>query len=147
MSLIRWQRPKHMLSMIDEMDRVFHDVARAPWAALQGTEYEWGPPIDVYEAEGQVVIKASVPGTKKEDLDVSATDEGLTLHGATKEEAEVKEEGYYRHEIRCGSFHRMIPWPTDVDPDTVSAKLEDGVLIVTANKTEKAKGGKKVEVA
>lgn len=147
MSLIRWQRPRGMLSVMDEMDRMFRDMARMPWAALQGAEFEWGPAVDVYEQENQVVVKAGVPGVKKEDIEVSATDEGVTIHGETKQEEEVKEEGYYRREIRRGSFHRMVPWPVDVDPESVSAKLEEGILTITANKTEKAKGGKKIEVS
>ena len=147
MSLIRWQKPRGMMSVVDDMDRMFRDLARVPWAAIQGQEYEWGPPIDVYEDEGKIVVKASVPGAKKEDMEVNSTDEGVTIHGETKEEKEIKEEGYYRHEIRCGSFHRMVPWPAEVDLDSVSAKMEDGVLVITAQKIDKAKGGKKVKVA
>jgi HSP20 family protein len=132
---------------MDEMDRMFRDMARLPWAALQGAEFEWGPAVDVYEQENQVVVKAGVPGVKKEDIEVSATEEGVTINGETKHEEEVKEEGYYRKEIRRGSFHRVVPWPVDVDPESVSAKMEDGILTITANKTEKAKGGKKIEVS
>lgn len=146
MSLIRWQRPRGMVSLVDEMDRMFRDVARVPWAALQGEEYEWGPPVDVYEEEGNIIVKASIPGVKKEDLEVSTTEEGVSIHGTTKEEKEVQEEGYYRHEIRSGAFHRVIPWPAAVDPESVSAKMEDGLLVVTAAKVEKPKGGKKIEV-
>jgi HSP20 family protein len=136
-----------MVSVVDEMDRMFRDMARVPWAVLQGQEYEWGPPVDVYEEEGNIVIKARVPGVMKKDVEISATEEGVAIHGTTKEEKEIKEEGYYRHEIRSGSFHRMVPWPDDVDPDSVVAKMENGVLTITAHKTEKPKGGKKVEVA
>ena len=147
MSLIHWQRPRGMLSVVDEMDRVFRDMARVPWAALQGTEFEWGPAVDVYEQDDQVVVKAGVPGARKEDIEVSASEEGVTIHGETKQEEEVKEEGYYRKEIRHGAFHRMVPWPVAVDPDSVSAKMEDGVLIITAQKAQQPPGGKKVEVS
>ncbi len=146
MSLIRWQRPRTMLSLMDDMDRLFRDLARAPWSLLQGTDFEWGPAVDVYETDDEVVVKASVPGVGKDNLEVNVTDEALTLHGETKSEQEVKEEGYYRREIRSGSFHRVIPWPSSVDTDSVKAKLEDGILEVRAAKTEKAKGGKKIEV-
>jgi len=147
MSLIRWQRPRGMMSVVDEMDRMFREMARVPWAVLQGAELEWGPAVDVYEQDNQVIVKAGVPGVRKEDVEVSATDEGVTIHGETKQEEEVKEEGYYRREMRRGSFHRVVPWPVDVDPDSVSAKLEDGILTITANKSEKARGGKKIEVS
>ena len=103
-----------------------------PWAAIQGTEYEWGPPVDVYEEEGKVVIKASVPGVMKKDVEVSVTEEGVAIHGTTKEEKEIKEEGYYRHEIRSGAFHRVVPWPADVDPESVVAKMEGGADAICA---------------
>jgi HSP20 family protein len=135
-----------MLSLMDDMDRLFRDLVRTPWSLFPGTEYEWGPAVDVYETDDEVVVKASVPGVEKENLEVNVTDEALTLHGETKSEQEVKEEGYYRREIRSGTFHRVIPWPTSVDTDSVKAKMENGILEVRAAKTEKAKGGKKIEV-
>lgn len=145
MSLIRWQRPQTLLGMMDDWDRMMRDLARLPMAVVGG-EGEWGPAIDLYETDSEVVVKASLPGAKKENVDVSASDEGVTIHGETKSEEEVKEDGYYRHEIRRGSFHRVIPWPTSVDAEKVSAKFEDGILEIRAPKTEKAKGGKKIEV-
>ena len=147
MSLVHWQKPRGMLTVVDEMDRMFRDMARVPWAAIQGAEYEWGPPVDVYEEENKIVVKASLPGVMKKDVEVSATEEGLMIRGTTKEEKETKEEGYYRHEIHSGAFHRMVPWPDAVDPETVVAKMENGLLTVTAQKADKPKSGKQVEVA
>ena len=145
MSLIRWQKPHSMATVVDEMDRMWRDLARVPLSVVAG-EFDWGPSVDVYETETEVVVKASLAGAKKEDVEVNATDEALTIHGETRAEEEVKDEGYYRHEIRCGSFHRVVPWPTSVDSEKVSAKFEDGILEIRAPKTEKAKGGKKIEV-
>jgi HSP20 family protein len=145
--MIRWQRPHSMTGVIDEMDRAFRDLAAAPWAAaLHAGGFEWGPAVDVYETEDQIVVKSSLPGVQKEDLEVNATEDGLTIHGESKQEEEVKDDNYYRKELRRGTFHRQIPWPASVDPDTVSAKLEDGVLVVRATKIEKAAGGKQITV-
>jgi len=147
MSLIRWSRPRSALSAFDEMDRMFRDMARAPWAALaQAGQYEVGPAVDVYETEDEVVVKAAVPGVTKEALEVNATEEGLTIHGETKREEKVEEEGYHLRELRWGSFHRVIPWPAAIEAEKVKAKFEDGILTVTAPKAEQAKGGKKIEV-
>jgi HSP20 family protein len=146
MSLIRWQKPHGMGPVVDEMDRLFRDLARFPWVNFPTGDFEWGPAIDVYETENEVVVKANLAGAKKEDVDVNATEEALTIHGETKAEEEAKEEGFYRHELRTGTFHRVIPWPTSVNSEAVAAKFEDGILVIRAPKTEKAKGGKKIDV-
>ena len=146
MSLIRWQKPHSMNEVVDEMDRMFRELARFPWVPIPAGDFQWGPAVDVYETETEVVIKASLAGVKKDELEVHATEEALTLNGETRGEDEVKEEGYFRHELRTGAFHRVIPWPTSVDSEQVLAKFEDGMLEVRAPKTEKAKGGKRIEV-
>jgi HSP20 family protein len=146
MSLVRWQRPQNLGNVVDEMDRMFRELARFPWVSLPGGEFEWGPAVDVYETENEVVIKANLAGAKKEDVEVNATEEALTIHGEMKKEEEIKEEGYYRRELRYGTFHRVIPWPSTVDSENISAKFDDGILEIRAAKTEKAKGGKKIEV-
>lgn len=146
MSLIHWQKPHSMTAVVDEMDRMFRELARTPWIPFPTAEFEWGPAVDVYETDSELVIKANLAGAKKEDVEVNATEEALTIHGETRHEEEVKAEGYYRHELRCGTFHRVIPWPTSVDSEQIAAKFEDGLLVIRVPKTEKAQGGKKIEV-
>jgi len=134
------------MSLFDEMERAFRDLARSPLSAAGIADFDWGPAVDVYETEGEVVVRANLAGAAKEDVEVNATDEAVTVHGETRQESEVREEGLYRREFRYGSFHRTIPWPTNVDSQSVSAKLEDGILTIRAQKTEKAMGGQKVSV-
>jgi HSP20 family protein len=99
----------------------------------------WGPRVDVIDGENEVTVKADLPGVKKEDLEVSATETELTISGKTSEEKEEKRESYYRLERRSGQFSRAIDLPAAIKPEEVKAKLENGILEVTAPKAEPEK--------
>lgn len=86
-------------------------------------------PLDVYETEDAVVIRASVPGFKPEDIDVTVTGDVLTIKGQYKPEDESKNRRNYIHrERRYGSFVRQLTLPTAIDANRVSATFENGVL-------------------
>jgi HSP20 family protein len=91
---------------------------------------EWTPSVDVYERDNTLVVKAEVPGLKKEDIEVALDQGDLVIRGERKAESEVKEENYYRIERNYGSFYRRIPLPFEVQADQVSASYNDGVLEV-----------------
>ncbi len=97
-----------------------------PGLADQG----WAPRVDVVNAEGEVIVKADVPGVKKDDLQVTATETELTISGESKEELEEKKDQYYRVERRWGHFSRRVELPAEVKPAEVKAKLENGILEV-----------------
>jgi len=129
-----------MQSVLDEFDRW---GKLAPWSS----EDDYGPAVDVYQTDDEVVVKAQLPGVNKEDLDVTVQDNQLIIRAETKREEEVEEEGYLRREIRYGSLARALPLPAEVDEEQVTAKLTDGVLEVHAKKTEKpTEVGKKIQV-
>jgi HSP20 family protein len=90
----------------------------------------WRPSVDVYEKDGNLVIKAELPGMKKEDIEVALDQGDLVIRGERKAESEVKEENYYRIERNYGSFYRRIPLPFEVKPDQITASYNDGVLEV-----------------
>lgn len=150
MSLIRWQRSPQMLArpmmrahdLFDELDRLFTtSVSEA------AGEADYGPAVDVYQTEDEVVVKAQLPGVKKEDVDVSIQDNTLTIRAETRREEEVDEEGYFRRELRYGTFARRLPLPAAVDEEQVKATMSDGVLEVRAKKTEEEEvSGKKISV-
>ncbi len=149
MSLIRWRRRPQMLArpmmrahdLFDELDRLFATPGEL------SEEAEYGPAVDVYETDDEVVVKAQLPGVKKEDLDVNIQENTLTIRAETRREEEVDEEGYFRRELRYGSWARRLPLPAEVDEEQVSAKLTDGLLEVRAIKRETpAETGKHIEV-
>ncbi len=100
---------------------------------------QWAPAIDIYDSKDNVVVKADLPGLKKDDIEVLIQDNILTIKGEKKQEREVKEEDYIRSERFYGSFHRSISLPSEVDGSKVKAVFKDGVLELTLPKKEEAK--------
>jgi HSP20 family protein len=92
------------------------------------------PRVDVFERNGDIVVKAELPGVKKEDVDLSIEGSDLILRAEQREEREVKEENWYRMERNYGSIYRRLPLPEGVQTDRISASLHDGVLDVTIPK-------------
>jgi HSP20 family protein len=128
--------------LFDELDRLF-----STQVSDMGEEADYGPAVDVYETDEEVVVKAQLPGVKKEDVDVSLQENAITIRAETRREEEVDEEGYFRRELRYGTFARRLPLPAEVDEEQVSAKMEDGVLEVRAQKAvEVEDAGKKISV-
>jgi HSP20 family protein len=85
------------------------------------------------------VVKAQVPGMSKENVQVSITEDALTLKGEMKEEEKTEDKNYHRREFRYGAFARTIPLPMAVQADKATAQLKDGVLEITIPKSEQAK--------
>jgi HSP20 family protein len=99
----------------------------------------WTPDVDVFERDGRLVVRADLPGVKREDVDVHVEDGVLVIRGSRKEEHEVKEEGYHRMERVQGSFARRIQLPDGVRPADVAASFKDGVLEVVVPRPAGAK--------
>jgi HSP20 family protein len=98
------------------------------------------PNVDVIDREKEVIVRAEIPGVKKEDLEVSLCDNRLTVKGSTRHEETKEEEGeYYRRELSRGSFSRMITLPSDIDTEKARAEFKDGVLEMTLPKQKPSK--------
>lgn len=146
MNLIRWQRPVlntwpsfgRLSDLRDEIDRLF-DVPLAeltnPSRLLSG----WNPALDVYEDKENFVVKAELPGMKKEDIEVSLHEGSLSVSGERKSESKHKDAEVYRAERFFGRFQRTVTLPTPIAADKVKAQYKDGVLTITLPKTEEAK--------
>ena len=146
MSLIRWYRRRPMPSVWDQMEHVAREMSHlVPWGGDEEAA-TLGIPVDLYETDQEVVVMAEVPGVKKEDLEVSIQENTLTIRGQTRREEEAKEDGYYRRELRTGSFFRSVPLPVEVKAEELTAKQENGVLTVRAPKAAEEKVGRKVAV-
>lgn len=105
------------------------------------------PTVDVYEEGDQIVVKAEVPGMKKEDIDVRIAGDTLTFSGRKEKEEKVERKDYFRYERSAGEFSRSVKLPAEVQADKVSAQLKEGVLEIRAPKTADAKArSKKIEV-
>ena len=140
--------PWRPLIELEDMERRFEDIFGRSWPSLWSRLPEgkaWLPSIDVFEKDGNFVLKAELPGMKEEDIDVSVDGDMLNIKGEKKTESEVKEEDYYQSERTYGSFFRAIPIPSTIDSSKITAEYEDGVLQVMMPKMAGAKP-KKVAV-
>ncbi|HYX63209.1 MAG TPA: Hsp20/alpha crystallin family protein [Burkholderiales bacterium] len=118
----RWLRPFEW----ERWERPFAEVAAMP-------------SVDVIDRDDEVVVRAEVPGYKKEDIEVSVSDSLLTIKGETKTEEKEEKGDYYRCEISHGAFSRSIGLPATVDDSKAKASMKDGVLELTLPKLEKSK--------
>jgi HSP20 family protein len=149
MSIMRRRRGLPDLpGLRDEMNRLFDDFftwRHWPEPVKGLLEGEWSPSVDVAEKDGEIVVTAELPGVTKDDVDITITNDILTVKGEKKEEKEVKKENYHRVERSYGSFQRAIPLPTGVKGDEAKANYKDGVLRIIVPKSEEAKP-KQIEI-
>jgi HSP20 family protein len=90
----------------------------------------WAPKVDVFEKNGDLVVKAELPGAKKEDIEVTLDQGDLVIRGQKKAETEVKEEHYYRMEQSYGSFYRRLALPFETTAEQIKATYVEGILEV-----------------
>jgi HSP20 family protein len=123
-----------------EMERLFEDAEGFRFPSVFGREFfpfnrefehvGWVPELEVLHNNGEFIVRADLPGLKKEDVKVELTNDMLTISGERKEEKEEKGEGFYRSERSYGSFFRQVPLPEGTKTDTAQAEFKDGVLEV-----------------
>lgn len=109
-----------------------------PLSQYEGFSMRW-PKIDVLDHETEVLVRAELPGVEKQDIDVSVSENMLTLKGKTRREEKIEKDNYFRAEISQGSFLRSVYLPVEVDSDRASASLKDGILEIRLPKVESAK--------
>lgn len=133
-----------------EMNQMFDDLFHGFDLTSSGGGRSYGafsPSVDVREDEKEVTVKAELPGMNEKDIEVSLTENGLTIQGEKKAEKEEKGKDYWHRETSYGAFHRVIPLPQGLNTDKVDARFKNGVLTVTLPRKEEAKAkGKKIDV-
>jgi HSP20 family protein len=126
----------HFLSPLDEFDQWFDEVRRnwmqpffgRGWpeaGAMFGTRM---PRVDVIDRDQEFVVRAELPGITKDNLDVSLTENVLTIHASTRHEDQEEKGQYFRRELSQGEFQRIIRLPTPVQGDQTKASFKDGIL-------------------
>lgn len=127
-----------MLALRQAMDRLLGESYVRPlslWPQLELAEV----PIDMYQTDKDVVVKATLPGVDAEDVEISITGDILTIRGEHSEEEEANEGDYIHRERRIGTFSRSVLLPASVDSNKADAVFDKGVLTVTLPKKEAAK--------
>ena len=138
------------LSPFEEMERWYDEFIphqwmhpfKSQWPAWPDLEKPFKgrfPKVDLIDHDMEILVRVELPGVKKEDIDVSMTDDTVTLKAKTKYEKEDKKGDYYRREISQGEFQRTLTLPDTVDSGKVRSNFKDGVLQLTIPKIKPAK--------
>ena len=135
MTLTKWEPLRDLLPLQDRMNRLFDDSMRGirpeENALSSGI---WSPPVDIYETEGDVILKAELPEVNQKDIDIQVENNTLTLKGERRFEKETKKENFHRIERAYGTFTRSFTLPNAIDQEKIHADYKDGVLKITMPK-------------
>lgn len=115
--------------VFDQMQKMFNQFQ-------DFTDLNAGMPVNVKEEDGEIVMQADMPGVQKEDINLKADEDGIEISAESSEEYQEENEKYFRRETSSRHYRRRIPWPTEVDQESITAKHEDGVLTIEAKKEE-----------
>ena len=149
LDLTRQRRPFTMLERFaDEIDDLFDfplGIGRA--GTRRGTMRMWTPQIEVQHQNNELVVRADLPGMKREDISVDASEREITISGERRQEQESERGGFYHTERSYGSFTRTIPLPEGAIADQANATFRDGVLeIRMPAPPEQVNRGRKLEI-
>jgi HSP20 family protein len=143
MAIVRWEPFRDLMGLQERMNRLFDESYRGTRTAGNADEWalggSWAPAVDIYEQDGNIVMKAELPGVDPKAVDIRLENNTLTLRGERKLDKEVKEDNYHRVERAYGTFSRSFTLPTVVDQGNIKAEYKDGVLKLTLPKREEAK--------
>ncbi|MFY0990761.1 Hsp20/alpha crystallin family protein [Halomonas sp. C05BenzN] len=145
----------HGVTPFRDVDRLFDSLFDRGWMSPMRWEHPFwerfgalekhAPRVDVINRDGEVVVRAELPGFEREELDVSVTDSSVTIKGERHEESQQEEGEYFRSEISHGAFSRTVTLPCEIDADKAGASFRNGVLELTLPKLKQA-NRRKLEV-
>lgn len=154
-----WEVMNRMTEEMDQMfGRVFRDfggVPRRSWSMRQpsrslgsfGQHGLWSPRVEAFQQGDRFIVRAELPGLKKDDVHVEIHDDALTIHGERREEHEEEREGYFHTEREYGEFHRNVPLPDGVIAESAQATFKNGVLEISMQAPpSEATRGRRVEI-
>jgi len=136
MTLVKWD-PMREINSFGDMNRLFDSFFGSH--AQNGMSRRWTPAMDLVEVGDALVLKADLPGLRREDVSIEVKDGVLTISGERKDEHEEKADGYYRVERTFGSFSRALTLPKGVEAEGIAADFSDGVLEVRIPKPAERK--------
>ncbi len=140
MAITRWDPFSQMMSLRQAMDSLFQDAWVRPGfgGMIQGAT-TGTLPLDMYETNDELVVTATLPGLKPEELDISIQGDVLRIQGEVKRDESIKNEQFHRQEREYGRFYRELALPVSVKSDAVDARFENGILTLHLPKAEEAK--------
>ncbi|NTU84524.1 MAG: Hsp20/alpha crystallin family protein [Chloroflexales bacterium] len=133
--LVRWNPFEEMTSLHDAMNQLVAESFVRP----RGSSNAMQPAVDLYETDGEYVLKVSAPGLKPDNFEITAQQNVLTIQGHTQEEQQEEGARYHVREQRFGEFLRTVRFPTPIDAERIQASLSNGILTIRVPKSEAAK--------
>jgi HSP20 family protein len=148
---------RRIISTMQDMERMMEEAFHRPLFGMNiqpfrhlfhelGSYGDITPYVDIYEAEGDVVVKAELPGMKREDINVSIANGTISITGSKKSEEKVEQKDFLRLERSFGSFNRTLSLPENLDTDHAKASFKDGVLEIHLPKTGTTSAHRKIKV-
>lgn len=145
-NLTRWEPASEFMTLRDAMDRLFDDAFTRPFSVVRNGGATWSSlPIDMYQTNDDVVVKAAVPGFRPDQVQINVTGDVLTIRGEVSHEEENtsssqrEDRAWHIREHRLGSFERSVALPVPVVSDRATAEFENGILLITLPKAEEVK--------
>jgi HSP20 family protein len=127
-------------------DEVFGNLARSGGRQRGETPSQWAPALDVLQEDGDIVVRAELPGVKLEDVDITFQNGVLSISGERRAEEQKEGSGYYVRERRYGSFQRSMTLPEGVDESKIHARFQDGVLEVRVEGAAAVREPKRIQI-
>src|SRR5262245_27208662 len=139
MAVVKWDPFRDLNLIQDRMNRLFDDAGRTWRNDESSATTTWSPAVDIFETEGEIVVKAELPGMERKDITLNLERNVLTLKGERRFEKETKDENYHRIERSYGGFSRTFSIPATVAEEKIHAEYKEGVLKIVLPKKEQAK--------
>ena len=138
MTITRWETYRDVVALQNRMNSLFQDFSRNNGENELVTA-GFVPPVDIYEDEHKLVLKLEIPGIRQEDLDVRMENTTLSVKGERSFQSEGKEENFHRVERRYGTFYRAFTVPNTINPESIKAEYDAGVLRLELQKRPESK--------
>jgi HSP20 family protein len=137
-TITRWDQPRSLTSLQDQFNRLLEGNFTRDGSGHADLA-TWAPPVDIYETENELVVKADLPDLQDKDIDIRVANNTLTIRGERKFEKNVNEDNYLRIERAYGSFMRSFSLPNTVSSESIRAEYRNGVLTLHMAKREESK--------
>lgn len=136
-NIMRWDPMSEMRSLKDTVNRLFESsFLKYPQGVERGI---FQPPMDMVEGDNEVTVRVDIPGFKSDDVEVSVTEDLLTIKGTVSQEREESKGRYHLKERSLSTFSRTLPMPTKIKPGETSAAFKNGTLTITLPKADEVK--------
>ena len=139
-ALTKWTPFREMEKLHNRLNTLLDSTFGRRTDGYEGMDWTgWTPAVDISEDNKEYVVRAELPGLKKQDVNVTFENGILNISGERRQEKEEKGRRYHRVECSYGTFSRSFTMPSDTNPDQINAEFKDGVLYVHVAKSESAK--------